>query len=236
MVKKKNKENFLKKNYQLSFRYIRESRNFIYAVIGVFIFSSLIGFFVPAPAYVAEQISKFIEELLRQTQDMSVFELIRFIFINNFKSSLSGMALGVFLGIFPMISIIANGYILGFVVLASVNSDGILVLWRLFPHGIFELPAVFISLGMGLRIGLPFIYRYFSYYSKKENVLALISGVLFLVPAIIFTLIFNNDLRKHQLKNFSYRFKSSLKVFVLIVIPLLIVAAIIEGSLIVFMG
>jgi len=39
-----------------------------------------------------------------------------------------------------------------------VQTDGFLSLWRLLPHGIFELPAVFISLGMGLKIGM-FIFQ-----------------------------------------------------------------------------
>ena len=32
--------------------------------------------------------------------------------------------------------------------------EGISALWRLFPHGIFELPAVIFSIGIGIKIGV----------------------------------------------------------------------------------
>ena len=70
-----------------------------------------------------------------------------------------------------------------------------MVLWRIFPHGIFELPAVFISLGLGLKLGT-FIFQ------------------------------------RNKLKAFAEFFWNSLRVFLFIVLPLLIIAAIIEGSLI----
>ena len=92
-----------------------------------------------------------------------------------------------------------NGYVLGFVAYLVVNSDGILVLWRLFPHGIFELPAIFISLGLGLKVGT------FIFQKKKFE-----------------------SLKKYSL--------NSLRVFLFIVLPLLIIASIIEGSLIYLSG
>jgi len=108
------------------------------------------------------------------------------------------MVFGVFLGIFPVISTIANGYLLGFVANFAIQENGIFSLWRIFPHGIFELPAVFISFALGLRIGA-------------------------------------SVLNRKRFSKFNENFISCLKVFVLIVIPLLIIAAIIEGSLI-FLG
>ena len=105
------------------------------------------------------------------------------------------MIFGFLLGIFPVIAAIANGYLLGFVALISVNNGGWFILFKLLPHGIFELPAIFISLGLGLKLG---------------------------------TCIF----RKEILKNFNEYFINSLRVFLFIVIPLLLIAGIIEGSLI----
>ena len=195
----KNKKNldFLKKNYLLSMNFIKESKIFIYFITGIFFLFTVIGFFVPPPEAIYDQILKFIEELLKKTQDLSQFELIRFIFFNNIQSSFFGMVFGVFLGLFPVIFAIANGYVLGFVASVSVNAVGISVLWRLFPHGIFELPAIFISLGLGLKI-MTFIFE------------------------------------KNKLKTLKIYIKNSLRTFLFIVIPLLIIAAVIEGSLIFF--
>src|SRR3989344_2332310 len=105
---------------------------------------------------------------------------------------------GIF-GILPLLSIIANGYLVGFVSSMAVQEAGFNSLWRLFPHGIFELPAVFISFGLGIKFGT-FIF--------KKN---------------------KKDAFKEYLIN-------CLRVFIFVIIPLLIIAAIIESSLIIFLG
>lgn len=196
----KTKSNFnLKEQYNLSWNYIKESKDFIYLIIGVFIVFSLVGFFIPAPDFISEQIFKFIHNLIERTQGMSMLELISFIFLNNLQSSFFGVILGVFFGIFPVIAAIINGYLLGFVGLVVVKSEGFSTLFRLLPHGIFELPAIFISLGLGLRFGM------FIFQKEKEE-----------------------SFRKYLL--------NSLRVFLFVVFPLLIIAAIIEGSLIFVFG
>ncbi len=191
----KRKKGFFQDNYVQSWNYIKESRNFIYSIIIIFFLFSLIGFFLPVPEYISEQIARFIQDLLQKTQGMSQGELTRFIFFNNVQGSFFGMILGVLLGIFPLISVIANGYLLGFVASLSVQTGGVLILLKLFPHGIFEIPALFISLGLGLKLG-SFI------------------------------------LRKNRIETFKKYFWDSLRVFIFVVIPLLIIASIIEGGLI----
>src|SRR3989344_265714 len=197
--KSEEKRNFFAKKYSECWNYIKESRNFIYAIIGIFFGFSLAGFFLPVPEQIVLQILKFIEEILSKTDGMNQFELTKFIFLNNIQSSFTGMLFGVFLGIFPVVVAMLNGYILGFVALLSVSSEGIFVLWRLVPHGIFELPAVFISLGLGLKFGT-FIFQ------------------------------------KNKSESFRNYFWNSIKTFVFIVFPLLVIAAIIEGALIAFSG
>jgi len=194
-LREKTKRNFFTENYTKSWVYLKESMNFIYIIIGIFLFFSLVGFFIPVPELMQEKILDFIKELLNKTEGMSQIDLIKFIFLNNLQSSFSGMIFGFLLGIFPVMAAIANGYLLGFVALISVDNGGWLILFKLLPHGIFELPAIFISLGLGLKLG---------------------------------TCIF----RKEILKNFNEYFINSLRIFLLIVIPLLLIAGIVEGSLI----
>ena len=198
MMVKKNK-NFFLEEYRKSWSFIIESKTFIYFIIALFFAFALFSFFVPPPDFLAEQILEFIEELLKKTQDMGYFELTRFIFFNNVQSSFFGMIFGVLFGIFPLIAVVSNGYLLGFVASIVTNTEGIFVLWRLFPHGVFELPAIFISLGLGLKIGT-FLFQ------------------------------------KEKLKSLKIYLKNSLRTFLFIIIPLLIVAAVIEGSLIFFFG
>ena len=193
------KEFSLKNEYKKSWDYLRESKKFIWITVGIFVFFALVGFFVPAPQFLIDKILEFMKELLSKTEGMGGFELMRFIFLNNVQSSFLSIVLGFFLGIFPMLATITNGYLLGIVSLMVVNSDGVLSLWRLLPHGIFELPAIFVSFGLGIKFGT-FIFE------KKKK------------------------------KKFKEYFWNSLRVFLTIVFPLLIIAAIIEGWLMSVLG
>ena len=192
---KRKKESFFIRNYREVWQYIKDSRNFIYSVIIIFLFFALFGFFLPTPAMLEAKILEYIEQLLRQTEGLSQTDLIGFIFLNNLESSFTSLLFGVLLGIFPIFGAIANGYVIGFVASRTIDSNGFLILWRLFPHGIFELPALFISLGLGVKLG---------------------------------TFIFE----KNSLKSLEIYGIKSIKAFFLVILPLLIIAAIIEGSLI----
>lgn len=182
-----------------SWAYVKDSKNFIYLSVGLFFLFALIGLFVPTPDFISEKIFEMIQEILKQTEGLGWGGFIGFIFLNNFKSSLFAIILGAILGILPLISVIFNGYLLGFVASIIIKGEGVLSLWRILPHGIFELPAIFISFGMGIKFGT-FIFQ------------------------------------KNKLECFRKYFWSSMKVFFYIVLPLLIVAAIIEGTLIFLAG
>jgi stage II sporulation protein M len=190
--KKKKKRQFFRDNYSKSWNYLKESKKYIYAIVIIFVIFALIGFFLPVPEALLEKILQLIQEIIEKTETMSMMELINFIFINNIKVSFIGMAAGIFFGIFPILEALANGYLLGFVAMSVVKVEGVLSLWKILPHGIFELPAVFIALGIGLRLGLHI-------FQKKK---------------------------KRSLKG---KIIESLRLFVFVVTPLLIIAAIIEG-------
>ena len=64
----------------------------------------------------------------------------------------------------------------------------------LVPHGIFELPAILFSIGIGFKIGIDL-------FSRKKG-------------------------------NLKYNLREALRFFIYIILPLLIIAAIIEGALI----
>lgn len=193
-MKTKNKFS-LKEQYLKSWDYIRECKNYIFWVIGVFVVFSILGGFFPVPEEISSQILEFIEELLEMTKDMSGSELAVFIFLNNLKSAFFSMIGGIIFGIFPIMASLGNGYLLGFVGRMAVAEAGVFSLWRLLPHGIFELTAVFIAMGMGVKFGT-FIFQ------------------------------------KNKLSSFGKFLLESLRVFFFVVLPLLIVAAIIEGFLI----
>lgn len=198
-MKRKKGEFNLIKEYKQSWKYLRESKKFIYGIIAVFFAFAVIGFLFPVPDVLYNEILKFLKEILEETKGLSQLELIWFIISNNVQSSFLGVLFGFIYGIFPLIIAIANGYILGFVSSMSVSEAGFFSLWKILPHGIFELPAIFISLGLGLKFGT------FAFQKNKS-------------------------------KSFKNYLINSLKVFLLIVVPLLVIAGIIEGALIFLMN
>jgi len=200
------KEFSLREEYAASWNFIKDSREFMYiAIIGFAIFV-VIGFFFEDVVNVIfksllgfdlrTNIITFLKSLVGKTDGMSQTQIIGYLFVNNLKSSFSGMIFGIFFGLFSAFSLITNGYLLGFVAMISVREAGVLVLWRILPHGIFELPALFIALGLGMKLGS-------HAFRPSKN-------------------------------SFKESFVESLRVFLLIIVPLLIIAAIIEGSLIYF--
>ncbi len=189
----------IKEEYKNIWKYLRESKNFIYFSIIIFFVSFLLAFIFPASGNLLNYILELITDLLEKTSKLSGFELILFILLNNLSSSFFGMIFGFFLGVFPFLALLLNGYVLGFVSSLSIAENGFSSLWRILPHGIFELPAIFLALGIGLRLG--------SFVFQKKGI-----------------------------DKFRYLFVNSIKTFLLIVLPLLLIAAIIEGTLIFIFG
>jgi len=179
---------------QESFSYLKLTRNYIYFAVVLFFVSAFVGFLFPENFSFFEQ---FLRELADKVNDLSLLGLMWFILQNNVTSAFTAIIFGIFLGVFPVINALLNGAVLGYVFSKASAVGGFSVILLLLPHGIFELPAVFIALGLGIRLGM-FI---FAPRGKKG-------------------------------KEFRDRLWGSLKVFFTIVLPLLIIAAIIEGLLI----
>jgi len=194
-MKRKKSGNFFARAYSDVWDYIKESRNFVWFALGVFILFSLVGGFFPI--FFREGILNMLAELLLQIEGYGPLEMVVFLFGNNSLSAFWGIFLGIFVGLFPLIALVVNGYILGFVSNLAITQVGVFELWRLLPHGIFEIPAIMISFGLGIRLG-------FFFTAKKPG------------------------------KEFVKRLKMSAYTYAFVVIPLLILAAIIEGLLIVY--
>src|SRR3989344_5577746 len=196
-MKSKRRKDNMKIYVDDAFHYVSESRNYIYFIVGVFVLFVIIGFFVlPLSSRFSGMIDQILNDILLKTEGLTGIRLILFIFSNNLQVSFLGVMLGAALGIFPFINAVINGAVLGYVFeKVYTATGGIWDFWRILPHGIFELPAVFISLGLGIKLG-----------------------------AFI--------LSKNPSEEFRYRLLNSIKVLLFIVMPLLIIAAIIEGLLI----
>ena len=255
-------------------KYILESKKYIFAIIFVFFTFVLIGFFFPDKfSFLDEQL----KELINKTVGLKGIELIEFIFFNNIKSAFFGIIAGIFLGIIPIFTSILNGAVLGYVFAKVYQVSGFSEFWRILPHGIFELPAVFIALGIGLRLGFslpPFISSFFRHYWKKNKMVSVFPFIASILPLLLlaftisvsktnfnilslifipilfvfmFTFFFvinivfmgfgcfilDKKFRKnHIIYEYFNNINNAFLVLFFVILPLLIIAAIIEGTLI----
>jgi len=191
------KKRIKERNYEICWEYLKESKTYFLIILLIFLFFVLIGF--SFPVFLVDVIEKFLRELVEKTAGMNFFQLFIFIFQNNLLTAFVGLLFGIFLGLFPLLLSFMNGYVLGFVSRKVVEAEGYGILWRLIPHGIFELPALIISLGLGLRLGMS---------------------------------IFN----KNPKKKFLYNLENSLRVFLFVILPLLLIAALVEAGLVFLLG
>ena len=194
------KHNFIYNNFLIALKSIKEISKYIWFMAILFLVTFLVGFFYPI--FFISEVTKIIKDLIEKTKGLNGINLIRFIMANNIQSAFSGILFGILFGIIPLGIVIVNGYVLGFVANKSAHAAGLFILWRLLPHGIFEIPAILISVGIGLKLGL-FLFTYHGKNKGKEFLKWLIDAV---------------------------------RVFIFVVIPLLVIAGIIEGTLIWFMG
>ncbi|MNO75141.1 hypothetical protein D3C76_661690 [compost metagenome] len=99
-----------------------------------------------------------LQEYSKKLSETAIPELSFFIFIflNNAIKSVSVIFLGALFGILPLIFLLMNGVVLGWVV-AMTSSQGVdlfdLIVRGLLPHGIIEIPAIIIASGYGLQFG-----------------------------------------------------------------------------------
>lgn len=119
---------------------------FVFLVVG---YSSAASF----PS-MAENLRESFSSRFESIMTMSPLFIMFAIFLNNAFLSLLFLVLGLALGVLPVLFIAFNGYIVGVIVYLIAQERGLLfILLGLLPHGILELPMVFLAAGIGLRLG-----------------------------------------------------------------------------------
>src|SRR5436190_13590776 len=83
------------------------------------------------------------------------------IFLNNALKTFIVIVTGRLAGVLPLVFLLINGYVLGIVFYATLQTKG---LWSfvvaIVPHGALELPAVLLGTGIGLMLGARAIARF----------------------------------------------------------------------------
>src|SRR3989338_6351141 len=190
--KKKSKNKFIQ--YYLNLYYaILRNKNYIIATTTLFSVSIIFGLLFPY--FLKEFQDEIIKAILAQVQGKDFFEITFFIIQNNLRTSFFGFLLGI--TFLPVFAIMINGFFIGTTLRLAVEKYSPLIIWRLLPHGIFELPAIILSFSYGLKIGMAWFH-------------------------------------KDKIKNFKNNYREAFAVFIFIILPLIIIAGIIEGFLFAF--
>lgn len=140
---------------QKDFEYLYSLRKYLLLITGIFFFFVIIGF---AASLKNPDTSAYLIDLFKETfgwiTKLDPFERMLAIFKNNALNSLLALVSGIGFGLVPLALIAVNGLFLGIVVEVFSTEKGIFfVLAAVLPHGIIELPIVFISASIGLRLG-----------------------------------------------------------------------------------
>lgn len=138
---------------------LRENSFLIFFSLGLFLFSSVSGIYIfrilldNNPEVINSFLKQF-EEIFGPMKELSSFELLLTIFYVNTRTSFLIMMLGAILGLFPFISLWANGTVLGILYGKYMAEGGstMVFLMGILPHGIIEIPAILIAASQGFRL------------------------------------------------------------------------------------
>lgn len=164
-------------------------------------------------------LTSYIDDVVNGSID---FKLVYVIFMNNFKVCLILLISGITIFL-PLVIIYTNGLMLGLINFSSSRifdvfnlSNNYFIFKGVIIHGIPELSAIFLSAILGIYFGLKlyyFLYRYIAY-------------LLFSDKRFSYDFYFKEYLKtKEILKTVFY---SILKIVIFIIIPLLLIASILE--------
>jgi len=172
-------------------RYVGGIRAFIVVVVALFALSAALGYVIPGayPELVDALLSGLQDKADQLTGQQPLLMMLG-IFWNNAFASLLALIFGLAAGLFPLFFVMSNGLAIGIVlemIVAKMGTAGILVfLAGILPHGVIELPAVFISASIGLKLG----YQALLSLIKRQDVVTgeLMAGlrifVFWIVPAL----------------------------------------------------
>lgn len=156
---------------------IREERRYFTMMAVVFITSAVAGYFQGESlttflkeAGVFEEIEKVVQSIQKQPTFFNAFISI---FLNNLFATMMIIFLGaLFFGIYPFSAMLMNGMLLGTTLHIASQTSGqnpwMIFVQSILPHGIMELPALFMAAGLGIHLGTAVLRRVLSVFSTKR--------------------------------------------------------------------
>jgi stage II sporulation protein M len=141
------------KAYDDVVRGLRENQNLIVFCAITFLMSASAG--ALSYSLFKDRMPEILDQVFGEVMAGSDHDVIRNIFLRNLTASSIIMLSGITI-IAPVFLLYANGYLTG-LVLMFARENGLsttIMLAGIIPHGVFELPALFISSAAGMRVGI----------------------------------------------------------------------------------
>jgi len=178
--------------------YIQRLRPYLTTSIVLFSVGAVLGLMIINQfPHLTDSIEDSLQAFVKSFHGLSKPQLAAAIFVNNSVKTFLMILLGIFFGVVPALFLIANGAALAIVLTLSTQSRGIwLSLLSVVPHGVLELPAVFLGSAIGLMMGATLTRRL---ATKSEEI------------------------------KIGAELGQALKFFLILIVPLLIVAALVEA-------
>jgi stage II sporulation protein M len=124
----------------------------------LFLFSLIIGFYL-GPTQSGDSLRQIIQGF-PDTSKMSDIQIFGFIFYNNVSKSFLFMVLGLLFALPPVIFLVFNGFVVGWFAYIFSRQYSLLASFiGIVPHGIIEIPAIILSMAMGMSLGYQLINR-----------------------------------------------------------------------------
>jgi len=127
------------------------------------------------------------KSLVELFEKLSLLERIMLIFLNNSFKAILNILLGPILGIYPLVFILLNGFILGYTFALAVSKTSLLTaLLAVIPHGIFELPAMIICNALGFRLACKAVKSIIKKDGLREEFKKSVKVFIYLIMPMLF--------------------------------------------------
>lgn len=146
------------RSFMQSLRILRQNRSYILLAAALFMIGWVLGaVFQEALMDLVATSLQHLQDIVEKTQAKnSPLYTSGVIFLNNLMASFAMMLYGIPFAFLTVFALLLNGLTVG-VVFQMAGEHGPMwemVVYGLLPHGIFELPAIFIAAAFGIKLGL----------------------------------------------------------------------------------
>jgi stage II sporulation protein M len=165
---------------------VKEGKLFILAAIIIFFIGVIYGMNAPIENY-NEHFESLLSDWDKRLSLNSQTKVILVIFFNNLSVAATSIWLAFIVGLKPIASALINGRDIGILASASFsNGTFTYYIFGIAPHGVFEIPAMFIAWGLGIWCAKGLVTKKYKERVLKANrVLVFYIAPLLAVAAII---------------------------------------------------